>query len=44
MSPAPNDGAGLGQGGEDVLVQAFIAQLAVEALAEPFCHGLPGAM
>lgn len=49
--PALDDGAGLRQSAEDLLVQAFVAELAVELKAgevnlssKSFCCGLSGAM
>jgi hypothetical protein len=36
--------AGVGEAPELVLVEALVAQPAVERLAKPFCQGLPGAM
>ena len=42
--PALDDGAGLGEGGEDLLVEAFVAQPAVEALDEAVLLRLAGAM
>lgn len=44
LSPAFDEHLGLGSAAEPFLVQQFVTQLAVEALDEPVCHGLPGAM
>jgi hypothetical protein len=51
LPPGSEHGPGMGRGGEQGLVEAFVAQATVEALddpkdgaANPFCIGLPGAM
>ena len=36
--------AGIREAVEDLLIQAFIAQAAVEASIRPFCCGLPGSI
>lgn len=38
--PAFNNGAGLGQGGEDLLIQTFVTQLSVEAFDEAVLLGV----
>jgi hypothetical protein len=43
-APRAFDPARRGQAAEQVLVQAFVAEPAVEALDEPVLLGLPGAM
>jgi hypothetical protein len=44
VPPALDHRTGLGQAGEDVLVQALVTRAAVKLSTKPFGCGLPGAM